>query len=219
MPLHERLQGLVHLDGTGIGITDLRGHLLFRRGGLAGYPADFHEQFFHGNLLHPDAQLVQEGDRIGLAGDEPVGGLADDADAHALQPGAGLLDLLQRMDPFRHIGVASVQDLAFQPLLAQVGKDFQRGGEGIALAGRQEVIAFDAPGEHLRQQSLEDALRTAGTDVDKVERMRAEIGEIGSPEHESVLLEHAFQEFVGESGHGGLVVETGGDGIYGDHGD
>ena len=117
----------------------------------------------------------------------------------------------------RDVGVRAVQDLALEPLLAQVGKDFQRRGQGIALAGGQEVVPLRAAGQHFRQEGLEDSLRPAGADVDEVQGVRAEIGEIGAAQNEIPFGEHIFQELVRESGNGRLVVEARSDGINGYH--
>ena len=110
-----------------------------------------------------------------------------------------------------------MQDFALEPLLAQVGQDFQRCGEGIALAGSEEVIPVDALGEHLRQEGLEDSLRPAGADIDEVQGMRAEVGEIGALEFKIALREHALEEFIRQTADGRLVVQTGSDGINSNH--
>ena len=109
-----------------------------------------------------------------------------------------------------------MQDFALEPLLTQVGQDFQRCSQGIALAGGQKVVPLGTAGQHLRQQGLENALRPAGADVDQVQGMRAEIGKIGPAEYEIPLREDALEERVGQTGDGGLVVEAGRDGIDGD---
>ena len=117
---HQDLQGVIDLDRTGIGIPDLPLHLLSFRCGFSLRLADFHEQFLHGDLDHPDAESVQDGHRIGVGGDEPVGRLADDADALVPEPKAGFLHLGDSMDPFLQIGFTSVQNLSLEALLVQV---------------------------------------------------------------------------------------------------
>ena len=176
------------------------------------------QKFFHGHFLHPDAELVQQGYRVRLTGDEPVGWLADHADAHVLEAGTGFLDRGQHLDPSRDIRVGAMQDLPLEPLLTQVGKDFQRRSQGVALAGSQEIVPLGAAGQHFRQEGLEDALRSARADVDEIQRMRAEIREIGAAEDEIPLREYLFQELVREFGDGRLVMEARSDGIDGDHG-
>ena len=111
-----------------------------------------------------------------------------------------------------------MQDLALEPLLTQVGKDFQRRSQGVALAGSQEIVPLGAAGQHFRQEGLEDALRTARTDVDEIQRMRAEIGEIGPAEEKISLREDSLQKSVRQLGNGRLVMQAGGNGINCDHG-
>ena len=217
IPFHQDLQGVIDLDRAGIGVPDLRFHLLVGRCGFPLRLADFHEEFLHGYLHHPDAQFVQDGHRIRLGGDQPVGRLANDTDAPVPEPETGLLHLSDGMDPLLQVGFISVQDLPFEPLLTQVGKDFQRRRQRVAFAGGQEVIPFDAPRQHLRTQGFEDAFRPAGPDIDEVQRMGPEIPEIGPLVLVIPVREHPFEEFVGNAGNGILVVETGCDGIYGYH--
>ncbi len=215
--LHQDLQGVIDLDRTGIGIPDLPLHFLSVRCGFVLRLADFNQELLHGDLHHPDAEFVKDGHRIRVGGDEPVGRLSDDADALFPEAEPGFLHLFDGMDPLLQIGFTSVQDLSLEPLLTQVGKDFQRRGQRIALAGSQEVIPVDAPREHFRQQVLEDALRPAGADVDEVQRMGPEIPEIGALVLEIPVGKDPFEELIGNAGNGILVVETGGDGIYGYH--
>ena len=217
MAFCQDLQRLIDLHRAGIGIPDLAVHHLLRRSGLALGLGNLRKELFHRHFLHPDAQLVQQGHRVHVTGDKPVRGLADDADAHVLQAGAGFLHRGQRLDPTGDIGIVPMQDLAPKPLLAQVRQNLQRRSQGIALAGRQQIVPVDAAGEHFGQQRLENALRTAGTDIDEVQCMRSEIREIGPLELIIPLREDSLQESVGKLGNGGLVMQAGSDGIDGDH--
>ena len=217
IPFHQDLQGMVDLDRTGIGVPDLPLHLLFGRCGFPLRLADLHEQLLHGYFHHPDAQFVQDGHGIRVGGDEPVGRLSDDADALVPEPEAGFLHQPDRMDTFPEIGFAPVQDLPLKPLLAQVRKDLQRGRQRIAFPGGQEIIPFDSPGKHLRQKALENSFGPAGPDIDEVQRVGAEITEIGTFVLEIPVGKDPFEERIGNAGNGILVVQTGGDGIDGYH--
>ena len=55
---------------------------------------------------------------------------------------------------------------------------------------------------------LENPFRPAGTDIDEIQRVRAEIGEIGPAVQERSFGEHPLQESVGEFGNGDLVVQA-----------
>ena len=110
-----------------------------------------------------------------------------------------------------------MQDFPFQPLLAQVGKDFQRGGQGVALAAGKQVIALNATGKHLRQQGLENALGTAGTHIYQVQVMCAEVTEIGPFENIIAIRKHPCQEFITDPRHRLFIVETGSNGINTNH--
>ena len=91
MAFCQDLQRLIDLHRAGRGVPDLAVHHLLRGSGFAINLLDLRKELFHRHFLHPDAQLVQQGHRVHVTGDKPVRGLADDADAHVLQAGAGFL--------------------------------------------------------------------------------------------------------------------------------
>ena len=110
-----------------------------------------------------------------------------------------------------------MQHLPFQPLLAQVGKDFQRGRQGVALARCEQVIALDPPGQHLRQQLPENGLRAACAHIDQIQVMRPEIREIAAFELVIALREHALQEGIAQLPDGRFIVQAGSNGVDGGH--
>ena len=106
-----------------------------------------------------------------------------------------------------------MQHLSLEALLLQVGKNFQRSRQRIALSGGEKVVTFRPAGQHLRKETLEDALGPAGTYVYKVQRMASEILEVGASEVETAVRENAVEELVADFGHRLLVMQAGSDGI------
>ena len=79
-----------------------------------------------------------------MAGNQPVGRVADDTDAHSLQRSPGFLDPGQCPDPPGDIAVASMKDLPFQALLLQVRENLEGSGQGIAFPGGQQEVSLDS---------------------------------------------------------------------------
>ena len=129
MALYQHLKGMIDLGGAGIGLFHIVSHLLSLRGGIRGSLGNFLEQFLHGNLHQFHPQFVGQGHGVGMAGDEPVGRLADDADARAGKLPAAQGDGFQQLYPPAQVLGRAVQHLSLEALLAQVGKNLQGGGQ------------------------------------------------------------------------------------------
>ena len=152
-----------------------------------------------------------------MAGDEPVGGGPDHAEARVAQFLARRGDGLEGADAAAQVVRATVQHLALQAQLLQVGQDFQRSRERIALPGGEQQEAPRAAGQQVRQELLEDALGNAGPDIDQIECVGAEVGEIRSAQHVAALREHIPEEGFAEPGHRCFIVQARGNGINGCH--
>ena len=208
---------MIDSGGAGIGLFHIVRHLLSLRGGVRRSLGYFLQKLLHGNLHQFHPQFVGQGHGVGMAGDEPVGRLTHNADTRTGKLLAGLGNRFQHLHPLPQVVGRAVQHFSLKPLLTQVGKNLQGGGQRIALAGGKEVIALRSPGKHLRQQALEKGLGPAGTHVNQVQVVGAERGEIGPLEFISSLREDAPEEFVADPAHGCFVMKAGSEGEYCNH--
>ena len=103
-----------------------------------------------------------------------------------------------------------MQDFALEAVLFQVGKDLQRGGQGVAFSGGQQGEITDSRFQHVRKEFLEDALRSPGTDIYYVKiGLQAEGREVGPPHFVSPIGKDRFQEFVRDRIDHRFVVQGG----------
>ena len=192
---------------------DLLGHRFVREGFFAGGIPDGFQEFFHRDVLEPDAETLIDLPVVGVAGDQPVGGFPDDSEAGSAEFFTRLGNPGEFCDPAPDGGRGAVDDLALQALLPQIGKDFHRGGEGVALAGGQQVEAADAARRQFGQERLENALRAACAHENEVQRPGSETGEIAAGEVVAPFGENVGEEAVGDAGDGRFVMQCRGQGI------
>ena len=128
------LQCVIDLRSTGIRCTDSIGHRVLRSRVLRGL-GHLLQQLLHGNFHQAGAQLFADGGAVRVAGDEPVRRLANNADARAKEFLAGRSQLFQDLQPLFQVLRAAMEHLPLEALLLQVGENFQRGSQRIALSG------------------------------------------------------------------------------------
>lgn len=92
------------------------------------------EEFLHGDVRQFDAKLLSYSVFVGMTGDEPVGGFANDAEFDAIELSACVLNFRQQRDASADILCRAVNNLALNTVLAQIGEDLHRCRQRVALA-------------------------------------------------------------------------------------
>ena len=91
--------------------------------GVLGQSLELVNDLLYGEPYELDAEVATHEGRVDVAGDEPVGRLADDAEALSPQARYGLFGFSEKGDAGADVGWRSVQDFALQPLLAEEGEN------------------------------------------------------------------------------------------------
>ena len=92
------------------------------------------EEFLHGDVRQFDAKLLSYSVFVGMTGDEPVGGFANDAEFDAIELSACVLNFRQQRDASADILCRAVNNLALNTVLTQIGEDLHRCRQRVALA-------------------------------------------------------------------------------------
>ena len=99
----------------------------------------FRQQLLHGNLHEFDAESLTHFFPVGMAGDEPVGGFSDDAEARLLQPLSCFGGFRENVNSLADVFAIAMDDFALEAVLAKVRENLHRGRERVAFARCQQV--------------------------------------------------------------------------------
>ena len=124
-----------------------------------------------------------------------------------MQPSSCFAALAQLGDALTNVFVAAVYNLALQAVLSQIGENFHRCCQRIALSGGEKIERLAALRAQFGQELEEDVFRSARAYIYKIERCTAIIGVVASVKR--VFDMEVTQKFFRHGSHRLLVVQLG----------